>query len=371
MIFSPQTSTLPCRHPIDLHDKATLQKFDRWMADTKRTQIRAVSALTGLLYIVAFIADIFVAPKELIPVMTVVHLYIMPPYLFIISLLTFKKELSKLTTSLLFLSPIVAAVGNLVIVTDLQNPSMRLTEIYLSLFWIFTVSGLRLKHATISASIIFIMVFTMTYFYFPLTLEYFVMHCFWMCAAYSFGFLGAYLIEKSNKAVFVTQEQFKKLAVTDKLTGLNNRTKLDEILQEEINRSQRYGHRFGLVLMDFDYFKNINDTYGHQIGDDALIEIAKLITDHLRSSDTAVRWGGEEFIVIYLDTDQEKVLMLAQELRQKIENHHFKTVGKKTASFGVTLYNDNDTIDSIIQRADKALYKAKNNGRNCVEFIME
>ena len=339
------------------------------MAKSKLTQIRAVSAFTGLLYIVAFIADNLVAPKELIPLMTIVHFYIMPPFLFTITLLTFTKELSKLTLGLLFFSPIVAAVGNLVIIADLNDPSMRLTEIYLILFWIFTVSGMRLKHATLSATIIYIMVFTTTYFYLPLTLEYFVMHCFWMSAAFSFGFLGAYLIEKSNRAVFITQEQFKKLAVTDKLTGLNNRAKLDEILQEEINRSQRYGHRFGLVLMDFDYFKSINDTYGHQVGDDALIEIAKLITDHLRSSDTAVRWGGEEFIIIYLDVDREAVLTLAEDLRQKIETHLFKTVGTKTASLGVTIYKPDDTIDSIIKRADSALYRAKENGRNRIEYL--
>ena len=369
MISSQLENSVPCHHPIDLRDKATQQKFDQWMEQSKQMQIRAVSALTGLLYIVAYIADNLVAPQELLPLMTVIHLYLMPPFLFLISLLTFKKEFSKLTTVLLILAPIVAAIGNLIIVTGLERPSMRLTEVYLILFWIFTVSGLRLKHATISAVIIFIMVFVMTYFYFSLTLEYFVMHCFWMSAAFSFGFLGAYLIEKSNRAVFITQEQFKKLAITDKLTGLHNRAHLDEILQDEINRSQRYNHEFGLVLMDFDYFKSINDTYGHQVGDEALIEIAKLITEHLRSTDKAVRWGGEEFIIIYLNTDHEEVLKLAETLRQKIENHVFKTVGTKTASLGVTLYKKGDTIDSIIKRADTALYSAKSNGRNRIEFI--
>ena len=364
-----QETTVPCHHPINLKDKATLQKFDQWMSKSKQTQIRAVSAFTGLLYIVAFIADNLVAPKELLPLMTIVHFYIMPPYLFIISLLTFKKELIKLTIVLLFFAPIVAAVGNLQIIADLERPSMRLTEIYLILFWIFTISGLRLKQATMSAAIIFLMVFIMSYFYLPLTLEYFVMHCFWMVAAFSFGFLGAYLIEKSNRAVFVNQEQLRKLAITDKLTGLHNRANLDELLQEELNRSQRYSHTFGLVLMDFDYFKRINDTYGHQVGDEALIEIAQLITKHLRSTDKAIRWGGEELIIIYLDTDQDKVLFLAEALRRKIETHVFNTAGKKTASLGVTLYKDGDTIDTIIKRADSALYKAKESGRNRIEFL--
>lgn len=368
-MFNEQENIIPCHHNIDFEDKAVQQKFDLWMSSSKQLQIRAVSLLTGLLYIVAFIADNLVAPKELIPLMTVVHFYIMPPYLFLISLLTFKKELQNFNLVLLFLSPIVAAVGNLVIVSQIPDPSMRLTEIYLSLFWIFTVSGLRLKQATFSALVVAGMVFTMSYFYFPFSLEYFVMHCFWMIAAFSFGFLGAYLIEKSNKAVFVTQEKLKQLAVTDRLTGLYNRGKLDDMLQEELNRSQRYNQQFGLVMMDFDYFKSINDTYGHQVGDEALIEIAHLITEHLRSSDKAVRWGGEEFIVIYLDVDHEKLLSLAEELRQKIEAHVFKTVGHKTASLGVTLYQKEDTIDSIIKRVDSALYRAKGSGRNRIEFL--
>ncbi len=368
MISPVQESPHSSHKTINFKDKETQQKFDVWMSKSRQTQIRAVTAVTGLLYIIAYITDVFVAPKEILTLLTVMHLMILPPYLFLISLATFKKEISKLTIFLLALSPIVAAIGNLIIVSGLENPSMRLTEIYLILFWIFTISGLRLKHATISASIIFIMVILVSYIYFTLTFEYFVMHCFWMSVSYSLAFLGAYLIETSNKAIFTTQEQLKHLAVTDKLTGLYNRTKLDEIMKEELNRAKRYHHTFGLVLMDFDNFKHINDSYGHQVGDEVLIEISTLITNHLRSSDKVVRWGGEEFIIIYLDVTHDEMQNLAEGLRQKIENHRFKTVGTCTASLGVTLYQDNDTIDTIIHRADQALYKAKTNGKNRIEF---
>lgn len=364
-----QENTISSPHTAYLNDKAMQQKFDRWLAKSKLVQIRAATLLTGLLYMLAALLDSLVAPREILPLMTTVHLYVMPPLLFIISLLTFKQSLYKLTILLLLLAPIGAAVGNLIITVNIDNPSMRLTETYLILFWIFTVSGLRLWQATISAAVTFILVFVVTYFFFSLSTENFVMHCFWMSAAFSFGLLGAYLLEQSNREVFLHQEELNQLAITDKLTGLYNRAKLDEILQNEIDRSQRYSHPFGLVILDLDYFKNINDTYGHQVGDEALIEIATLITEHLRSTDKAIRWGGEEFILIYLDTDRDKVLRLAETLRQKIENHVLKTVGRKTASFGVTLYRDGDTIDSIIQRADRALYSAKNGGRNRIEFL--
>lgn len=368
MSYQPKAD-LFCHHPVDLNDRTMQQKFDQWISASKQTQIRAVSALTGLLYLVAYIADTLVAPPELLPMMTVFHFYVLPLFLFVITLMTFKKELMHLTTFLLILAPIVAAIGTLVIIAGIERPAMRLTEVYLILFWIFTVSGLRLRYATISALIIFIMVFVVSYFYLPLTLEYFVMHCFWMSAAFSFGFLGAFLIETSNKKIFINHEQLKKAAVTDKLTGLYNRAHFDDLLQEELNRSQRYGDIFGLVLIDFDYFKRINDTYGHQVGDAALIEIAELMLKNLRSSDKIIRWGGEEFIIIYLNTDREEVLKRAEELRHTIASHHFETVGNETASMGITLYKNADTVDSIIKRTDNALYRAKEKGRNRVEFL--
>ncbi|MGB5965468.1 MAG: GGDEF domain-containing protein [Sulfurimonadaceae bacterium] len=354
---------------IDLHDKTTQQKFDHWMERSKLIQIRYVSALTGLLYIVYSQLDSLVAPSEALALMTTIHLYILPPILFLISLLTFKKDLYKLSIFLVIIAPIVAVVGNLTIVANLENPAVYMTEIYLIIFWIFTVSGLRLWQATISAFSTFIVVFVVSYFLFSLAKENFIMHCFWMLASLSFGFLGAYLLEKSYKTVFINHEHLKQLAITDKLTGLYNRAKLDKVLQDELDRSERFDNKFGLVIMDLDRFKNINDTYGHQVGDDVLVEISKLITEHLRSTDKAIRWGGEEFMLIYLEVNREEVLKLTEDLRLKIEQHLFAIVGQQTASLGVTLYKDGDTIDSIIQRADKALYSAKSGGRNRIEFL--
>lgn len=359
----------PSSHTVDIHDPAVQQKFEQWLTVTKERQVRSITFLTGLLYMLAAVLDHLVAPSRLLPLMTIIHLYLLPPLLFLISLLTLDRRFANLTLILLMLAPIIAALGNLIITVGIERPSMRLTEIYLIIFWIFTVSGLRLRHATISAVFIVVIVFVMTYFFFSLNREYFVMHCFWMSAALSFGFLGAYLLEASYKADFINQEQLTQLVATDKLTGLYNRAKLDELLQNELDRSQRFHHTFGLVILDFDFFKEINDTFGHQVGDQVLIEISSLITEHLRSSDKAIRWGGEEFMLIYLETDKEKLMKLAEELRQKIEQHHFEKVGKKTVSLGATLYHKADTVTSIIKRADKALYMAKNRGRNCVVFL--
>ena len=350
-------------------NKRVEEEFNAWIASLNRLQISTVSFLTGALYVIYSLLDHYVAPPEMVPMMTTIHLYLIAPVLFLISLLSFSKKLPELAVILLLLAPIGAAVGNLVIVANAANPATYLTELYLILFWTFTVSGLRLLQATISAFSTFTVVFIATYFLFPLPQELFIMHFFWMFSAFSFGLLGAYLLERSNKRVFLNHEQLERLAVTDKLTGLLNRTRLDEILQNELERSQRFGHAFGMVVLDIDHFKSINDSYGHQVGDTVLVSIARLIKEHLRSTDKAVRWGGEEFILIYLETSVDELLTLAEELRTKIDGHLFETIGHVTVSCGVTLYKNGDTIASIIKRADKALYLAKSSGRNRIESL--
>lgn len=356
-------------HSFHFNNRRVEEEFNAWIASLNRLQISAVSFLTGTLYVIYSFLDHYVAPPEIVPMMSTIHLYLIAPVLFLISLLSYLKKLPEMTTILLLLAPIGAAVGNLIIVANVENPATYLTELYLILFWTFTVSGLRLLQATVSAFSTFTVVFIATYFLFPLTPELFIMHFFWMFSAFSFGLLGAYLLERSNKRVFLNHEQLERQAVTDKLTGLFNRTRLDDILQNELDRSQRFGHAFGMVVLDIDHFKNINDSYGHQVGDTVLVDIARLIKEHLRSTDKAVRWGGEEFILIYLETNVDELQSLAEELRIKIEGHRFKTVGHVTVSCGVTLYKNGDTIASIIKRADKALYLAKSGGRNRIESL--
>lgn len=169
----------------------------------------------------------------------------------------------------------------------------------------------------------------------------------------------AELIEKNR--------QLEVLSVSDRLTGLYNRLRLDQVLEAEYKRSQRSGSTFAAILLDIDHFKSVNDTHGHQTGDQVLIAIAKLLKQGTREVDTIGRWGGEEFLVVCPDTDADGAMALAQKLRQLIANHYIPVVGQKTSSFGVALYKDDETIEALLARADKALYRSKENGRNRVE----
>lgn len=157
------------------------------------------------------------------------------------------------------------------------------------------------------------------------------------------------------------------IANHDKLTSLYNRYKFDESLEKEIQRANRYAHPLSFIITDLDYFKDINDNYGHQTGDKVLIELANILLKNIRDIDILARWGGEEFVMILPDTDKEQVLSLAEKLRIIIQEHSFEQSISLTCSFGVTTFHEDDTNDTIFARMDKALYQAKELGRNRVE----
>jgi diguanylate cyclase (GGDEF)-like protein len=177
--------------------------------------------------------------------------------------------------------------------------------------------------------------------------------------------MSSQLREKIRKK---ESELLEKLALTDSLTNLDNRRKLMQKLGIEHERAGRFNRPYGIALLDIDYFKKINDTYGHQVGDQVLVDIAKLLQRHIRKTDSVGRWGGEEFLIICPETDRKGLLKLSESLREKLETHNFPVIGRKTSSFGLAIYQQGDEIKDIIARADQALYRAKENGRNKVEF---
>ena len=162
------------------------------------------------------------------------------------------------------------------------------------------------------------------------------------------------------------KKHIEGLSVTDTLTQLYNRLKLDKAIAYEIERSRRYHNPLSIVMFDIDDFKSVNDTYGHQVGDSVLVNIADIVHDIVREADIAGRWGGEEFMIICPDTDIDGAVRLAEKLRKAIAENRFTAVGNKTCSFGATMLRLEEDADSFINRADNALYQAKREGRNRV-----
>ncbi|WP_051326652.1 sensor domain-containing diguanylate cyclase [Aliagarivorans taiwanensis] len=162
--------------------------------------------------------------------------------------------------------------------------------------------------------------------------------------------------------------QLERMSITDKLTDVYNRAKLDIELEKEFERYQRYQQPFALVMIDLDFFKQVNDNFGHHVGDSVLQESAALFLHTVRETDILGRWGGEEFMVICPNTSKDRAISLAERIRNAIEQHEFAHVGKRTASLGVSMIEPGDTFETLSSRADTALYQAKEHGRNKVKF---
>lgn len=169
-------------------------------------------------------------------------------------------------------------------------------------------------------------------------------------------------LEKQNQLL-------SEMATSDQLTGIYNRYKLDESLQKEHARAERYERVYSVILFDVDYFKRINDDYGHLVGDKVLQELVGLIRQGLRRADIFGRWGGEEFLIVCPETNLKQALVLAEKLLLKVEAHQFQNIGSLTISLGVSQCQPNETQPYVLKRADDCLYQAKELGRNRVEYL--
>ncbi|KNZ40319.1 sensor domain-containing diguanylate cyclase [Acetobacterium bakii] len=165
------------------------------------------------------------------------------------------------------------------------------------------------------------------------------------------------------------RREIKKLSETDKLTQLYNRVKLDAELEHQLKRTKNSTAVFGLIMIDIDNFKQINDSFGHLAGDAVLVELAELFKTSIRPADIVGRWGGEEFMVILPDTDEKVAVELAETIRKEVSENRFPKQEGITISLGVSVFSDDASVDTIIFRADQALYRAKNNGRNQVQAL--
>lgn len=191
-----------------------------------------------------------------------------------------------------------------------------------------------------------------------------------------FGFYAAFLLDRaervkaelrdSNAQLLGLKEELERLAGADPLTGIFNRRKFHEILHMAISNAERHDHRFALLMIDIDHFKKINDTFGHQAGDEVLRIVCGLIETSVRNADQLFRVGGEEFCLLAMAAGKEDTHTLAEKLRQVVAAHTFAEINKVTISIGIAHFREGDTQESIYARADEAMYEAKRMGRDCV-----
>ena len=174
-------------------------------------------------------------------------------------------------------------------------------------------------------------------------------------------------LREINHLLANKNKEYEAMASTDALTGLYNRHKFYELYVSTYKTMMQRGNFASIIILDIDHFKSVNDTYGHNVGDKVLIQVAHLLIRTLREVDIVCRWGGEEFILLLPTASLKNAQKLAEKLRVNMKTLKIDTVGAISASFGVAQIKEGDDVESIVERADKALYLAKKSGRDCVK----
>lgn len=173
----------------------------------------------------------------------------------------------------------------------------------------------------------------------------------------------ATFLEATTDELNQTIRELETLAKRDSLTGAVNRRRIDEVLHYELTKRRK---DLVLLMYDIDFFKDVNDTYGHNVGDIVLKDLTHCVQTCIREGDTLARWGGEEFLCLLVDLNIQQARKVAERIRTRVEQTPFLRVGHITVSIGITAVLDDDTPESFFDRADQALYDAKHDGRNCV-----
>ena len=177
----------------------------------------------------------------------------------------------------------------------------------------------------------------------------------------------AELIYQSYAESFLASRRLRQHALTDPLTGLLNRRAMDAELKVAQSRVNRHGEGYALIMADLDRFKRVNDEYGHDVGDEVLLDLGRRLQRSIRAEDRLARWGGEEFLILIQDTNQQDAFLIAEKLRRAVKDTPFVTSAGElpiTISLGLALYQKESPVEAVITRADQSLYRAKQNGRN-------
>jgi len=175
---------------------------------------------------------------------------------------------------------------------------------------------------------------------------------------------------RSKELIDALLKKTKEKAYIDTLTKIYNRNKFDEVFDEEISRLKRYKYSLSMAIIDVDKFKDLNDTYGHLMGDEILTTLAQTLNKNIRTTDILARWGGEEFVILFTHTTLHDAKIVCSNLKDRVQSIEHPIAGNITISLGITEYKEGDSIDSIFKRCDRALYQAKINGRNRIECLV-
>lgn len=177
-------------------------------------------------------------------------------------------------------------------------------------------------------------------------------------------------INDTAEELMSTLKKYEELASKDPLTSAFNHGRIETEISNAIDGKNTNGAKASMFMMDIDYFKRVNDNYGHSVGDATLVHFVRTVSGFLKERNAVIgRWGGEEFVAVIYDTDEDECIALAEALREAVAAESFETIGSLTCSIGVTHIRPDDTASDAFNRMDKAVYEAKSAGRNCVKIM--
>ncbi|PHS31987.1 MAG: hypothetical protein COA92_07360 [Sulfurovum sp.] len=344
--------------------------------NAKQLQMLFIMGLTFFIYLLYIILDFLILNEQERSLAVPFHITMLILWVYLISSIYYN-FFRKFAMFILYLMPIYAVLGTLVF-SYYYNP-VYVVEIYVILFWTFVTIGYMFLTSVIVASIMAMSSAVILYAYNIIEHEAYILHMFLMVVAWMLGLSASYLIELYSRdnyekklAILHMQDELKELSHRDYLTNLYNRRYFNEFSKKFLNNVKQESEQMSVIMLDIDFFKNINDTYGHAIGDEIIKLLASLLKDNTRESDIVFRLGGEEFAILLPSTGKEKISNIAEKLRVVIENKEFRITKDKsirlTVSLGVACVNfekDHNMSESL-NRADKVLYQAKAEGRNRV-----
>lgn len=327
------------------------------------TQVRYMNFFTALLYLLyAYFESLMDLPYA--DVRLAIHGFMIPLFLLFIYRLSFTPSAYPLMRMILVGAPVSAVWSNLYFNMGTPLFAHFAPEIYLNIIWTFTMSGLTFRYALLAVSLSLSVTLTSTYLYWDNDPTLYL-HCLWLLSAMVFGVVSALVLERMMRSIYKQQRELEYTASVDSLTGLWNRDKLVQLFKQQIEEKDEQ-QDYCLLMLDIDHFKSVNDQYGHIAGDQVLIQFARLIERILAEKGQVGRFGGEEFCALLPNTNMVQANLLSEQILTTIRTCDFAEVGRKTASIGLCQYRSDDNFEALISRADKALYQAKEGGRDQV-----
>ncbi len=348
---------------------------------------RLAIILGVFLYLSFCIVDYFLYNSLILDFLKI-RIFIVLPVVIMSFILTYWSKYPKYAQWINIFSIVVSSSGIILMaVVGRNHPEISRSYAGLVPFFLYIYAFLRIRfvHGTVIGTSLYITYALVEWYVIKTPFNIFIANTFYMGASNFAGILISYLLEYQGKNEYLLQEKLEELTITDAMTGLYNRYYYNNFCSKDIQnyleniKKDEYKEQrsqdttttnYGLILLDIDHFKKINDSYGHDIGDLVLIDIAKLLKNHVRKSDDILRWGGEEFLIILKSIQYDYLNTFVKEIGNRIENLKFHlpdgTIIQTKCSIGflsIPLGNINN-IDALIKYADDALYKSKNTGRN-------